>query len=234
MENISRPLYNHIKMKLSRKQKLSLSDTIVLLVEVRRFIEVNKLSDKYRVAKFICDWALHSESSRSDNSQEALNVINRRLRDPNMPYENLNLYMQTILDALQYDKIGKQIGSIVVMMTNTPFTLDNYFMFSILKCLIGIPLLPNQHYEENRREIDDQISGEVQKLKHRRPHAIISNTLIAKEAQQRITNFMFTDVRNDGTIGVQVQREDGSWKYGYLQIGKSSSPKQLLSPYTES
>lgn len=235
MENISRPLYELLVDKLSNQEELSLPETLVLLVEVRRYIEEHNLSEEFRVAKFFCDWALHFESNRSQNSQQALDILNQRLRNPNLSREETIKYMQTVFDAIQYSNMGKQVGEIIVSMTQSPFTITNHLMFSILKCLIGIPLVPSEKhkYKEQRNKIENEILQELSKWNNKHKQTTLYSNQTEREAKLKIKNFMITEVHSDGTIYIQLQREDDSYKYGFVQVGKASTPLELWSTYLD-
>ena len=53
------------------------------------------------------------------------------------------------------------------------------------------------------------------------PSALISNMLTIMESQQRIVNFMFTNVcEEEMYYELEVKLENGDSRYGYIQFGK--------------
>lgn len=220
---MERPIKTYIINQLKNHKRLSFSDTLILLIEIRRHIEENNLKAKYSIACFYCDWALHSYLDRNAFAQDALNEINLRLRNPILPYMSPQSCLQAIVDAIKYITVGEQFGEIITSIIYEPFDIDNHFMCNVIKCVVGIPFLiyDNPKSENNRKDIDNQISESISKWVNMAPSALISNMLTIMESQQRIVNFMFTNVcEEEMYYELEVKLENGDSRYGYIQFGK--------------
>ena len=221
---MDRPINTHIINQLRKHKRLSCSDTLVLLIEIRRYLEDNNLKKKYSVASFYCDWALHSYIDRNAFAQDALIEINSKLRNPNLPYDDSKLYIQTIVCAIKYAVVGDQFAKIIASIINEPFyDIDNHFMCNVIKCLVGIPFIiyENSITETKYKEIDNQINNEIRRRMCIAPNAMLYNVCTAMEFQQRIVNFMFTNVcENENSYDFEVKLANGEIRYGSFQMGK--------------
>lgn len=221
---MKRPINLYIIYQLKNRKRLSTSDTFILLTEIRKYIEENNLKEKYSVACFYCDWALHTYLDRNAFAQNALNEINLRLRNPNLPYEDSKIYIQTIIDAIKFAVVGEQLAKIIASILNEPFyDIDNHFMCNVIKCLVGIPLIiyENHRTETKYKEIDNQIDDDIRRKISTAPNAILLNIFTVMESQQRMVNFMFTNVcEEENKYNFEVKLENGDIRYGFFQIGK--------------
>lgn len=217
---MERPIQTYISTKLRERNVLSLTDTLVLLVEIRRYIEEFQLQKEYRVLKFYCDWACHASIDRNEFAQAALCEMNLRLRDPNLPFDAPMMYIQTISDAIQYVALGEQLGKLLHRMIGKPIVIDNHLMCTIIKCLIGIPFLfQSSKTIANRQKINNQIDDKISQWNSRAPRCLLTNILTTIEMQKEIVNFMFTDVCEDIVrYDFEVKFSTGETRYGYFQF----------------
>ena len=217
---MERPIQTYISTKLRECNVLSLADTLVLLVEIRRYIEEFQLQKEYRVLKFYCDWACHSSIDRNEFAQAALCEINLRIRDPNLPFDDSKIYIQAILEAIQYNVLGEQLGKLLYKMIGKPVIIDNHLMCTIIKCLIGIPFLfQKSNPTEKRKNINNQIDDKIKQWNNRAPDCLLTNILTAMEMQKEIVNFMFTNVYKDIVrYDFEVKLSTGETRCGYLQF----------------
>ena len=221
MKKMERPIQKYIIEKLKESHYLSLSDTLILLVEVRRYIEQNQLQQEYGIAKFYCDWACHSHLDTNPFAELALNEINKNLRDPLLRFQNPRKYFQTIIDSIKYTEAGSQLERIISAMIEENFVADNHFMYNLIKCIIGIPFYEKNSAksEANRIEIDECVKENVKKVIEKSPNSILYNMFTYQESNQRITNFMFTDVHDDGTYNWEIEYSDYSKGCGFIKLG---------------
>ena len=217
----NRPLFNYIFEKWNGQDVLSLSDMLLSIVEVRRYIEeFHRGDNKYGVAKFYCDWVLHSKMDRNDYAQNALEIINRNLRNPNLPYDNPSVYSQTIVNALQYGKAGVQIGHVITEITRSSFTVDNQFMQTLMMCMVGIPFAPlqGQNAEQRRKTTDSEIEQECVRWNQRCPKAILTNMFTYIDSMKRIENFVITNI-SGAHWDMELMLEGGEKRYCFIEIG---------------
>lgn len=220
--NIERPIFQYIKIKWEKQESLTIQDMLVTLVEIRRYIEENKSKDKnYKIAKFYCDWALHSQLKKNDFAQDALRLFNTNFRNPNLPYDNWNVYQQTFVKAIKYGEAGSQMGRVITDITQSKYTIDNQFMQTMMSCLIGIPFIQsdNQFDLEQMNQIEVGLKNEHQRWVNQCPSAILTNMLTISALSRKITNFMITKV--DGArMDFAVKYENGEIENGFVYIGK--------------
>lgn len=220
--NIERPIFQYIKIKWEKQESLTIQDMLVTLVEIRRYIEEKKSKDdNYKIAKFYCDWALHSRLERNGFAQKALRLYNTNFRNPNLPRDNANDYLQTFVNAIEYGEAGTQMGRAITDITQSKYTIDNQFMQTMMSCLIGIPFIQsdNQFDLEQMNQIEVGLKNEHQRWVNQCPSAILTNMLTISALSRKITNFMITKV--DGArMDFAVKYENGEIENGFVYIGK--------------
>lgn len=217
-----RPLYQYIVEKWKTQEPLTIQDMLITLVEIRRYIEENKPNDgNYKIAKFYCDWALHSHLKSNCFAQEALKLFNANFRNPNLPYDNWDDYQQTFVNAIKYGMAGDQIGRAITDITHSEYTIDNQFMQTMMSCLIGIPFVYSSKPSdvEQMRNIDEVLKKEQQRWVNRCPAAVLTNMLTNSNLNRKIKNFVITKV-----IGARIDFNimyDGVIGRGYVYIGRN-------------
>ena len=206
----NRPILKYISNILKETSQLTLADVVLILVEVRRYIETYQLHKKYSLAKFYCDWALHSETHKNPHAHYALNLINQRFRNSNLPFENLDAYNRTIPDAIKIEEAKGQIETILNLIIGKSVQLDNSFMMAVLKCFIRIPIIQSDDKETQKEleKIDKEIESEIIKWNQQCPKTILTNMIAAKENQKHIVNFEIVDVLDDGVIQYEFMQDE--------------------------
>ena len=111
-------------------------------------------------------------------------------------------------------------------MTDTHFEVNLSLMFSILKCVVGIPIIWSNNekgYSKKAKEQLEEIDKNVDQINadwnQQFPDAILTNLLTAIDNQKRIINLSIENVTDDHVLFIRLLRSDNEAKYIFIKIG---------------
>ena len=199
----------HILLPTLRKKHLSSADVMLIMVEVRKFIEKEKLEKEFGVLSFYCNWMLHSTIDRNPYRHTILSRVNDYLINPAARYIH---YIPEgsceIICALDIKTFQSQLTEILFKMTKNKFYVSNRFLVIYFKSIIDIKIIPKDDYPELETAIKNiQLGGTLvnTSLKHNpsfrydpnfeyqfNPDLIIINFRVKKVIKDVVIFEMFT------------------------------------------
>lgn len=132
-----------------RKKSLSSRDVVFIMVEVRKFIENEKLEKEFGVLFFYCNWMLHPTIDRNPYRHTILSRVNDYLVNPAARYIH---YIPEgsceIICALNIRTFQSQLTEILFQMTKNKFYVSNRFLVIYFKSIVDIKITPKDEYPE--------------------------------------------------------------------------------------
>lgn len=132
-----------------RKKSLSNADVMFIMVEVRKFIENEKLEKEFGVLSFYCNWMLHPTIDRNPYRHTILSRVNDYLVNPAARYIH---YIPEgsceIICALNIRTFQSQLTEILFQMTKNKFCVSNRFLVIYFKSIVDIKITPKDEYPE--------------------------------------------------------------------------------------